>query len=545
VLHQTAGRRTGRAWVPLRSVWKTNLPMVTPRRRSVRTEIVTGFAAVILAFGAVATWSLVRQRHAVVAMRLANETYLQLALQLGQIQNTQGTFNTLLDMLPGERAPVSSREWLDAARRTRRRQVQASLALVRNSFAWGADESDRDLLRRAAGALARIDTYYAVNEPRLTELLHARATRPAPELIALKGEILAREDACEDEVRALGREVQARLTRLADGLERHQRQAVRLTLAAIAVACVLGVLSTLTALRALRPLTRLRDRALAVARGDLHPVAVDVGNDEIGELAAEFERMVGAVAARDVALRKAHEEKMQAERLAAIGRMAAHVTHEVRNPLSSIALNVEMLHDEVGEGAPEAARLVRAIQREVDRLTGLTEEYLRMARLPKPRLEREDLVDVVTNAATFVTREMESARIRLRVEVSAGVPPVRIDEAQLRQCLLNLLRNAREAMEAAGVEGGTITLRVRPEAGGAAVDVADAGPGLAEEALAHLYELFYTTKERGSGLGLPLTREIVTAHGGTIRVDRAPPEDGGGARFTIWLPAAREDTSDA
>jgi len=511
---------------------------MAPRRRSVRTEIVAGFAAVILAFGAVATWSLVRQRRSVAAMRLANETYLQLALQLGQIQNAQGTFNTLLDMVPEERIPVSSRGWLEAARRTRRRQVQASIALARASLAGVSDEGDRGFLRRAAAGLARVDAAYAVNEPKLAELLRSRAPLPTPEQVALKADIFAREDACEDEVRRLGREVQVRLTRLADGLERRQRQAVQLTLAAIAVACVLGAASTVTALRALRPLTRLRDRALAVARGDLRPVSVDAGDDEIGELAAEFERMVGAVAARDVALRKAHADRMQAERLAAIGRMAAHVTHEVRNPLSSIALNAEMLHDEVGEGTPEAARLVRAIQREVDRLTGLTEEYLRMARLPKPRLEREDLADVVGDAAAFVAREMEAARVRVRVAADEGVPPVRVDEGQLRQCLLNLLRNAREAMEAAGVEGGAITLRVRPEAGGAAVDVSDAGPGLGEEAAAHLYELFYTTKERGSGLGLPLTREIVTAHGGTIRVDRAPPEDGGGARFTIWLPAA-------
>jgi len=285
-----------------------------------------------------------------------------------------------------------------------------------------------------------------------------------------------------------------------------------------------------------------------VARGDLQPVAVDAGHDEIGELATEFERMVGAVAARDAALQKAHKDVLQAERLAAIGRMAAHVTHEVRNPLSSIALNAEMLHDEVGDGAPEAARLVRAIQREVDRLTGLTEEYLRMARLPKPRLEREDLAAVVSDAATFVAREMETARVRLRVVAAPGVPAVRIDEGQFRQCLLNLLRNAREAMEVAGADDAAITLRVRAEGGGAAVDVCDAGAGLGEQALAHLYELFYTTKERGSGLGLPLTREIVTAHGGTIRVDRAPAEDGGGARFTIWLPAAPgddEETSDA
>jgi two-component system NtrC family sensor kinase len=521
---------------------------MAPRRRSVRTEIVAGFAAVILAFGAVATWSLVRQRRAVASMRLANETYLLLALRLVEIRVAQSMFITRLESLtePGDR--VVSRTWLGATRRTRRVYIQANLLLVRSAIARVDDADDRAFLQRAAATLMGIDADYAIDEPRLEEFFESSLATPLPETLSLRADLLARESSCADRLYQLTREVQARVHRLTDGLERRQRQAVQLTLAAIAVACVLGAISAVTALRALRPLTRLRDRALAVARGDLQPVAVDADNDEIGELATEFERMVGAVAARDAALRKAHEDVVQAERLAAIGRMAAHVTHEVRNPLSSIALNAEMLHDEVADGAPEAARLVRAIQREVDRLTGLTEEYLRMARLPKPRLEREDLAAVVSDAATFVAREMETARVRLRVVAEPEVPAVRLDEGQFRQCLLNLLRNAREAMEVAGADDASITLRVRAEQGGAAVDVCDAGAGLSEQALAHLYELFYTTKERGSGLGLPLTREIVTAHGGTIRVDRAPVDDGGGARFTIWLPAAPgddEETSDA
>jgi two-component system NtrC family sensor kinase len=284
-----------------------------------------------------------------------------------------------------------------------------------------------------------------------------------------------RENACEGRLRQLNREVLVRVRRLTDELERRQRQAVQLTLLAIAVASVLGGVSTVTALRALRPLTRLRDRALAVARGDLQPVAVAAGNDEIGELAAEFERMVGAVAARDVALRKAHEDMVQAERLAAIGRMAAHVTHEVRNPLSSIALNAEMLARRgAARAPPRPLRLVRAIQREVDRLTGLTEEYLRMARLPAPPRARRPRRRRQRRRA-FVAREMETARVTpARRGRARDLPAVRIDEGQFRQCLLNLLRNAREAMEAAAVDDAAITVRVRAADGGAAVDVCDA-----------------------------------------------------------------------
>src|SRR5205085_256257 len=148
--------------------------------------------------------------------------------------------------------------------------------------------------------------------------------------------------------------------------------------------------------------------------------------------------------ARDVALREANEKRLQAERLAAVGRMAAHVTHEVRNPLSSMALNAEMLGDEldaIGDPGRESRRLVHSIQREIDRLTSLTEEYLRVARLPAPRLQREDLASLVDDTLVFVAQEMSVAGVAVERVVGTAIPPVRVDESQLRQALLNLLRN--------------------------------------------------------------------------------------------------------
>jgi nitrogen fixation/metabolism regulation signal transduction histidine kinase len=641
--------------------------MMGARGRSVRTEIVAGFAMVILAFGAVAAYSLVQQARAVSSMRLANEGYLRLAVQLGEVRVNQGLLNTLLDRLLDERDRANSRTWLALARRSRRGYVSAALTLVRESAASVGDPEDRALLDRAARVLHEIDRSYADDEPLFDALFQSLASGSPERPAELKREVLARESTCELALNRLTRDLQRRIQRLADEAERRQRQSLRLTVLAIAVACVLGALSALTALRALRPLTQLRARARAVARGDLTPVEINARPDEIGELAGEFERMVGAVGARDAALREANDDiraterhlelvvatlraavmvvrsdgvvatanaaalryaersleghafadtlfgrdlrvrdaahdvsqgaatrtfesvalgervfdlavarfaegddtpggalvvaddvteresarsrLLQAERLAAIGRMAAHVTHEVRNPLSSMALNAEMLSDEVaalGEGARESSRLVHAIQREIDRLTGITEEYLRVARLPRPRLERDDLGALVSEATNFVAREMNAAGVQLTLSVADDLPAVMFDEAQVRQAILNLLRNAREAMESAQVSARRIVVRVRrgdEGRGGVVLEVCDAGVGLADEAIAHLFELFYTTKERGTGLGLPLTREIIVAHGGSIHADRAPAEDGGGARFTIWLPGATRTAS--
>ncbi len=224
---------------------------------------------------------------------------------------------------------------------------------------------------------------------------------------------------------------------------------------------------------------------------------------------------------------------IHSERLAAIGRMAAHVTHEVRNPLSSIGLNVEMLGDEIGAGNAEAAALMRAIQDEIDRLAGITEEYLRLARLPQPLLEPEDLGELLESVALFVAREMEASRIELTLNIDEELPTVALDEPQLRQALINLLRNAREAMPG----GGEITVTCAAADDVVSVSVRDQGDGVDEAARAMIFDLFFTTKDHGTGLGLPLTRQIVVAHGGDIEC----VVDDEGTTFTFWLPAAKSE----
>jgi nitrogen fixation/metabolism regulation signal transduction histidine kinase len=219
------------------------------------------------------------------------------------------------------------------------------------------------------------------------------------------------------------------------------------------------------------------------------------------------------------------------ERLAAIGRMAAHVTHEVRNPLSSIGLNVEMLEDEVPSMNEEARALLRAIHREIDRLTGITEEYLHLARMPEPRLTPDDPLDLVEEVVAFVRPEMTAAGVELLVRAPSALPLVPMDEHQLRQALLNLLRNAREASPG----GGTIELSAIVEDDGVVLEIADHGVGIEPDVRDHIFDMFFSTKQRGTGLGLPLTQQIVIAHGGTIRCDARAPA---GTSFRIWLPSA-------
>lgn len=233
------------------------------------------------------------------------------------------------------------------------------------------------------------------------------------------------------------------------------------------------------------------------------------------------------------------ERLLRSERLAAIGKMAAHVTHEVRNPLSSIGLNAEMLDEELGAlsdgggSVDEARALLGSIQRELDRLTSVTEEYLRVARLPAPRLDREDLAALAADVVAFVAREFASCGVELVMEGADVVTNVAVDEAQVRQALLNLLRNAREACE--GVASPRVVVSVRSAHGNAMLEVRDNGRGIPPADRPRLFELFFTTKESGTGLGLALTQQIVVAHGGRIECDDA---SGGGTVLRIVLPLA-------
>ena len=253
------------------------------------------------------------------------------------------------------------------------------------------------------------------------------------------------------------------------------------------------------------------------------------GPSEVADLAREFNSMGEAIEERE-------RDLVRSERLAVVGKMAATITHEVRNPLSSIGLNAELLEDELasvaGDTGQEARSLCRAIQTEVDRLTAITEEYLRFARLPKPKLHPHDVNAIVDNLADFEREQLALRGVELVVELAPALPRVELDDQQMRQSLLNLLRNAADAVAEIGGGEVRISTSLGADGAGVQVSVADDGPGMAADMADKIFDPFFSTKQGGTGLGLALTHQIVREHGGTISVDSAP---GQGARFTVAL----------
>jgi len=232
------------------------------------------------------------------------------------------------------------------------------------------------------------------------------------------------------------------------------------------------------------------------------------------------------------AVEQRERELVRSERLAAVGKMAAMITHEVRNPLSSIGLNTELLEEELEQSSKEAKELLAAIHREVDRLTAITEEYLAFARMPKPKPAPEAINPMVGALAAFVREDLAAKQVKLDVELGTGDPIALVDAAQLRQCLINLVRNATEALSAKG--GGKVILRTRSSGDRVFIEVEDNGVGIAPDVVPRMFDPFFSTKEGGSGLGLALTQQIVKDHGGDLAVQSTV---GKGTTFTVSVPA--------
>jgi two-component system sensor histidine kinase PilS (NtrC family) len=228
---------------------------------------------------------------------------------------------------------------------------------------------------------------------------------------------------------------------------------------------------------------------------------------------------------QDLTVFKEMQEQLQrSDRLAAVGRLASGMAHEIRNPLASISGSVQLLM-ETGAVDKDGRRLMGIVVREVDRLNGLLTDFLIYAKPSPPRIEAVDLSALFDELAEMVTSDPRFAAVKIRREYLPGVV-VSVDRKQFRQALWDLVINGAEAMP----EGGTLTLGVSRD--GSRIYVEDTGKGIPEAIKERIFEPFFTTKDFGTGLGLASVLTIVEAHGGRIEAETGRS---GGALFTIYL----------
>ena len=247
-------------------------------------------------------------------------------------------------------------------------------------------------------------------------------------------------------------------------------------------------------------------------------------------------RRYGALSERHA---RAEEALRRRDRLSAMGELASTVAHEIRNPLNAIGMTAQRLRREFldiapadGPERPELVELLEVMSSETQRINRIVQQFLDYARPPR-LAPRPTHIGEIVSALAERTRPLAAARgVTLETEVSSAGAAL-VDASQLQQALDNLVRNAIDASR----EGGRVALTARCARDGCTIEVRDDGPGIAPEHLPKIFDLYFTTKADGTGIGLAVTQQIVTAHGGTIEVDSRP---GGGTTMTVRLPRAED-----
>jgi signal transduction histidine kinase len=272
------------------------------------------------------------------------------------------------------------------------------------------------------------------------------------------------------------------------------------------------------------------DEAVQLAQVFADQAAVFLENARlVGELrqaAADLEKRVEK---RTRQLEEKQAQVIQAEKMAAVGRLAGSLAHEVNNPLQAIMLHLQLLAED--ELPATAALQLAIVRQEFDRIAAIVGRLLDFQRPQAERKQTVQLPQVLEDVLLLAGKQLQRAGIEIMVQIQSDLPPLRAVENQLKQVFLNLLLNGIEAMP----DGGCLEIGLRREGDSVIITFTDEGDGLPPAAVPHIFEPFFTTKATGSGLGLAISHEIVANHGGSLTAVNQPT---GGAQFRVRLPVA-------
>jgi len=314
------------------------------------------------------------------------------------------------------------------------------------------------------------------------------------------------------------------LTGLRDPLVRRQRW----TLAALIFSALLGMAAVISVWYSLHAGVNAVRSGLGRLEKDFH-YQLPEGHGDFGQIASAINHMAGRRLALETELRRQ-------DRLAALGKAVAGVAHEIRNPLNSLKLSLELLNRRLAKGKATGEETMGA-SGEVDRLDRIVGRLLAFGRPALADRRVQDLTPLVEQAVQMVREQARRKEVSIQVERPDEEPPkAYVDGPQLQQVLINLLLNAIEASP----QGETVTVVLSSSADAVSIQVTDRGSGIPEEARSHVFDVYFTTKPDGVGLGLSVSREIVVNHGGTLEFSSCP----GRTEFVIAIPGKRIPASE-
>ncbi len=284
------------------------------------------------------------------------------------------------------------------------------------------------------------------------------------------------------------------------------------------------------------PLKKLVDGTIRISRGDFSKKIKVSSKDEIRQLAESFNEMSRQLQLARKRMEAANKKLVQAEMLASIGRISASIAHEIRNPLTSANLNIQKVLQSDGLEEIEKEHLCLS-QEGISHIEKFIKELLNFTRVSELNKDNFSVQEIIDESIKMISNSLEEKNIKLHTLYQDAIPSLYVDGDKLRQVLLNLLRNAREAVE----EGGKIKISASPsridEKKAVKIEVSDNGCGIPEKEKENIFEPFYTTKSSGIGLGLANAKKIIEQHRGTIKVKEVKEK---GICFEITLPVEED-----
>jgi len=298
-----------------------------------------------------------------------------------------------------------------------------------------------------------------------------------------------------------------------------------------------GILgTTLLARRITDPIKKLAEGTVKISRGDFSQKIEIDSQDEIGNLAQNFNEMSRKLQLTKERMEIAQRKLIQAEKLASIGRISAGIAHEIRNPLTSVKLNIQKVLE--SKQLEDIERDHLSISQEgISQIEYFIKELLNFTRVSDLNSESFPIEQIIEESVKMIADSLELKNIQLKKDFQGEIPEVYVDGDKLRQVFLNILRNACEAVDKEGRIDISLSSKKDDSRKKVRIEISDDGCGIPEKDWENIFELFYTTKASGIGLGLANARKIIDQHKGSIRVKK---KEGKGACFEIFIPCGEE-----
>jgi signal transduction histidine kinase len=323
-------------------------------------------------------------------------------------------------------------------------------------------------------------------------------------------------------------------------LEEMRKEELQTRLMLILIGCA-GLLvgvggAALLAQRITRPLDKLVDGTVKISKGDFSQTINIHSQDEIGDLAKSFNEMSQQLQLTRKRIEAANRKLIQAEKLASIGRISASIAHEIRNPLTSVKLNIQKVMESESLDNLDLEHLDIS-QEGIGHIENFIKELLNFTRVPELQQDYFSAQQIVEESVKMIKNTLKLKEVELDVDIQEELPQVFVDGDKIRQVLLNILHNACEALPKGGRITISLSLLKGRRGGKLKIQVADNGPGIPDKDRENIFEPFYTTKSTGIGLGLANARKIIEQHNGSIRVVNVNKP---GACFEILIPCEEE-----